>query len=239
MPVPLPPPAALDHIRNSLAVHCDDVDVLVLDECDRLLEMGFEDEVTEIVRACPVGRQTMLFSATMTARVETLAKLSLRKPVRVTADPLFDMAGRLVQEFVRIKAGREDDREALLLALATRSFSGGGALIFAIHKHTAHRLAILLTLAGLSVAELHGNLTQRQRLSALEDFREARVNFLVATDLAGRGLDISGVRVVINFEMPRELTAYVHRVGRTARAGRAGVAVTLVSEDQRRCVNAV
>lgn len=140
----------------------------------------------------------------------------------------------------------------------SRSFTGGGVLIFAVHKHTAHRLAILLTLAGLSVAELHGNLTQRQRLSALEDFREARVDYLIATDLAGRGLDIAGVRCVINFEsasscpmeewsmgrddlflahriaVPKELTAYVHRVGRTARAGRAGVAVTLVSEGQRR-----
>lgn len=97
---------------------------------------------------------------------------------------------------MRIKAGREeDDREALLLALATRSFTGGGVLIFAVHKHTAHRLAVLLTLAGLSVAELHGNLTQRQRLSALEDFREARVDYLVATDLAGRGLDIAGALV--------------------------------------------
>jgi ATP-dependent RNA helicase DDX27 len=227
------PGRVLDHIRNSMAVHVDDVDVLVLDEADRLLEMGFEAEVTEIVRSCPPGRQTMLFSATMTAKVETLVKLSLRKPVRITADPLYDMASRLVQEFVRVRAGRDGDREAMLLALLTRSFPGPGVLVFASHKRDAHRLAILLGLAGLSASELHGNLTQRQRLEALEEFRESSVDYLIATDLAGRGLDISGVKVVINLEMPRDMATYVHRVGRTARAGRAGVSVTLVSEGQR------
>ncbi len=233
------PGRLLDHIRNSPAVHCDDVDVLVLDEADRLLEMGFEAEVTEIVRSCPPGRQTMLFSATMTARVETLVKLSLRKPVRVTADPLYDMASRLVQEFIRIRPGREGDREAILLALLCRSFSGPGVLVFCGHKKEAHRLAILLGLAGLSAAELHGNLTQRQRLQSMEEFREEKVDYLVATDLAGRGLDIPGVRVVINLEMPKELATYVHRVGRTARAGRSGVAVTLVSENQRSAMKEV
>ena len=227
------PGRMLDHIRNTLAVHCDEVDVLVLDEADRLLEMGFEDEVMEVVRACPAGRQTMLYSATMTPRVESLVKLSLRKPVRVTADPLYDMATQLSQEFVRIRPGREDDREALLLALLTRSLKGSGVLVFATQKHAAHRLAILLGLAGITVGELHGNLTQRQRLAALEDFRAGAVDVLIATDLAGRGLDISGVRAVVNFEMPRDMTSYVHRVGRTARAGRSGVAVTLVSESQR------
>jgi ATP-dependent RNA helicase DDX27 len=233
------PGRLLDHIRNSLAVHCDAVDVLVLDEADRLLEMGFEDEVVEIVKACPVGRQTLLFSATMTPRVDTLIKLSLRRPVRLVADPLYDMASRLSQEFVRIRSGREGDREAILLSLVTRTFTGGGVLVFASQKHTAHRLAILLAFAGLKAGELHGNLTQRQRLQSLEDFRSGAVDYLIATDLAGRGLDISGVRAVINFEMPSELTAYVHRVGRTARAGRAGVAVTLVSEHQRAAMKEV
>jgi ATP-dependent RNA helicase DDX27 len=228
------PGRMLDHIRNSLAVHVDSIDVLVLDEADRLLEMGFEDEVNEIVKACPVGRQTLLFSATMTSKVESLIRLSLRKPVRVTADPLYDMAGRLSQEFVRIRPGHEDDREAILLCLLTRTVGvGGGTLVFTQLKQTAHRLAIVLGMAGLRVAELHGNLTQRQRLTSLEEFRTGQVDFLVATDLAGRGLDIAGVRVVVNFEMPKDMTSYVHRVGRTARAGRAGTAVTLVLESQR------
>jgi len=143
--------------------------------------MGFEDEVRELVKMCPVGRQTLLFSATMTPRVDALVALSLRKPIRVLADPLYDMAGKLSQEFIRIRPGKEDDREAMLMALVTRSFTGGGVLIFAIHKKTAHRLAILLAMAGLSAAELHGNLSQRQRLQALEDFREGKVDYLVVS----------------------------------------------------------
>lgn len=224
------PGRMLDHIRNTMSVAVDDVDVLVLDEADRLLEMGFEAEVTEVVRACPAGRQTLLFSATMTARVDTLVKLSLRKPVRITTDPLYDMAGKLVQEFIRIRPGRESDREAIVLSLMVRSFAGGGVLVFTTNRRNAHRLAIIAGLAGLKVAELHGNLTQRQRLEALENFRESKVDYLIATDLAGRGLDIAGVRAVINDDMPRDLASYVHRVGRTARAGRAGVSVTLVRE---------
>jgi ATP-dependent RNA helicase DDX27 len=233
------PGRMLDHIRNTLAVHVDEVDVLILDEADRLLELGFEEEVLEIVKSCPVGRQTMLFSATMTSKVETLAKLSLRKPVRVSADPLYDMANKLVQEFVRVRSGREKDREAILLSLCSRSFTGGGVLVFTDLKRTAHRIAILLGLAGMTCVELHGNLTQRQRLEALELFREGKADYLVATDLAGRGLDISGVRAVINMDMPRDMVTYVHRVGRTARAGRSGVAITLVSEGQRQLMKEV
>ena len=233
------PGRMLDHIRNTLAVHVDEVDVLILDEADRLLELGFEDEVLQIVKSCPVGRQTMLFSATMTSKVETLAKLSLRKPVRVSADPLYDMANKLVQEFVRVRSGREKDREAILLSLCSRSFTGGGVLVFTDLKRTAHRIAILLGLAGMTCVELHGNLTQRQRLEALELFREGKADYLVATDLAGRGLDISGVRAVINMDMPRDMVTYVHRVGRTARAGRSGVAITLVSEGQRQLMKEV
>ena len=228
------PGRVLDHIRNTPGVHVDDVDVLVLDEADRLLEMGFEAEVVEVVRSCPVGRQTLLFSATMSPRVEALAALSLRRPVRVAVDSLHDMAGALVQEFVRLRAGREGDAEAVVLALLCRSFRGAsGVLVFTGHKRQAHRLAILLGLCGVNATELHGNLTQRQRLAAMEDFRTGAADVMVATDLAGRGLDIPGVRVVVNDAMPRDLTTYVHRVGRTARAGRGGVSVTLVAEAAR------
>jgi ATP-dependent RNA helicase DDX27 len=115
-----------------------------------------------------------------------------------------------------------------VLALLHRSFTGGGILLFTRLKRDAHRLAILLGLAGLRAAELHGNLTQRQRLAALEDFRTGAADILFATDLAGRGLDIPGVRVVINDDMPKDLTTYVHRVGRTGRAGRRGTAITFV-----------
>ena len=110
------PGRMIDHVRNSAGVTVDDVEILILDEADRLLEMGFADEVEELVGACPVGRQTLLFSATFTAKVDRLAALSLRKPVRIEVDPLFDLAQRLVQDFVRVRRSRETDREAMLMA---------------------------------------------------------------------------------------------------------------------------
>lgn len=226
------PGRLLDHLINSPSVDCDDVDVLVLDEADRLLDMGFTDEVNEIVKLCPPSRQTLLFSATMTKDIEALASLSLRRPVEVSADPLFDMARTLTQEFVRLRPGREDDREPIVLALCLRGF-GNGTIVFCKRKYDAHRLALLLGLSGLAVAELHGNLSQKHRLEALEAFREGRAHILVATDVAGRGLDIRGVTTVINSDMPRDLTTYVHRVGRTARAGREGRSITLVGERSR------
>jgi ATP-dependent RNA helicase DDX27 len=226
------PGRMIDHVRNTASVHLDDIDVLVLDEADRLLEMGFMDEVEELVRMCPAGRQTLLFSATMTSEVDKLAKVSLNKPVRVSTDPLFDLADRLSQEFVRIKPSRIHDREPIVCSLLSRSFPSG-VIVFTRTKRVAHRLMILLSLLGMKCGELHGDLTQRQRLEALENFREATIDILIVMDLAARGLDIQGVKTVINFEMPRDLTTYVHRVGRMARAGRGGCAVTLIEERHR------
>ncbi|KAA0162649.1 hypothetical protein FNF31_03177 [Cafeteria roenbergensis] len=155
-------------------------------------------------------------------------------PIQARAIPVA-MAGRDVlgsAEFVRLRPGREDDREPIVLALCLRGF-GNGTIVFCKRKYDAHRLALLLGLAGLAVAELHGNLSQKHRLEALEAFREGRAHILVATDVAGRGLDIRGVTTVINSDMPRDLTTYVHRVGRTARAGREGRSITLVGERSR------
>lgn len=224
------PGRMLDHVLNAQGIHLDDVDILVLDEADRLLEMGFAEEVTQLVQACPKGRQTLLFSATMTEKVDELAALSLRRPVRVSADPLFDLAQHLTQEFVRVRD--EPDREPMFLALVTRSFRER-VIVFCSRKRTAHRLAIVLGLHDVPAAELHGDLTQRQRLEALEAFRLEQVDVLVATDLAARGLDLPVVNAVVNYDMPKQLATYVHRVGRTARAGRTGVAVSLVAGSQR------
>jgi ATP-dependent RNA helicase DDX27 len=227
------PGRLIDHVRNSQSVDLDDIEILILDEADRLLELGFMDEVKELVNFCPTNRQTMLFSATMTTSVNQLAELSLNRPVRIQADPLYDMASRLIQEFVRVKENRENDREAMVLALCTRSFKKQ-VIVFFPRKYQAHRFGILFGLCGLNAGELHGNLTQAQRLEALQNFRDGKVDYLLCTDLAARGLDISGVQTVINYAMPNDLSTYVHRVGRTARAGRGGVSVTLMSEKQRK-----
>ncbi|RLN53173.1 hypothetical protein BBJ29_001718 [Phytophthora kernoviae] len=226
------PGRMIDHLRNSKSVHMDDLEILVLDEADRLLELGFTEEVLELVRMCPVQRQTMLFSATLTSKVDQLIDLSMKRPVRISTDPLFDMAKHLVQEFVRIRPNREDDREAILLALCTRTFRTN-TIVFMETKLHAHRMMIIFGLAGIKAAELHGNLLQRERLEALQNFRDGSVDILLCTDIAARGIDVRGVHAVINYEMPKDITTYVHRVGRTARAGRNGRAVTLTSESRR------
>lgn len=232
------PGRMIDHLHNTHSVGLEDLAILVLDEADRLLELGFSNEVQELVRLCPKRRQTMLFSATMTEEVNELIKLSLVNPVRLSADPSTQRPATLLEQVIKIRPQHEADREAVLLSLCTRSFASK-AIIFSGTKMEAHRLKILFGLSGLKAAELHGNLTQAQRLDALELFRKKEVDFLIATDVAARGLDIVGVETVINFECPRNITTYVHRVGRTARAGQQGCAVTFVSERDRPLLKAV
>ncbi|XP_045804344.1 DEAD-box ATP-dependent RNA helicase 28-like [Trifolium pratense] len=232
------PGRMIDHLRNSMSVDLDDLSVLILDEADRLLELGFSAEIQEIVRLCPKKRQTMLFSATMTEEVNDLIKLSLSKPLRLSADPSAKRPTSLTEEVVRLRNMRESNPEAVLLAMCSKTFTSK-VIIFSGTKQTAHRLRIIFGLAGLKVAEFHGNLTQAQRLDALNQFRMQQVDFLIATDVAARGLDIIGVQTVINFACPRDLTSYVHRVGRTARAGRAGAAITFVTERDRSLLKAI
>jgi ATP-dependent RNA helicase DDX27 len=231
------PGRVIDHLRNSYSVTLDDLDVLVLDEVDRLLDLGFQEELEEIVKYCPTNRQTMLFSATMTTGVNDLIKLSLQRPVRVkTEGDETTVAPRLVQEFVRVR--REEDRQAMLASLVCRNFNTRSIVFFETKKE-AHDFYILMKTLDLKVCELHGNLTQPQRDMSLSQFTKGECEILIATDVAARGLDISGVQTVLNAEMPRSESVYVHRVGRTARAGKAGRAVTLVSDSRRRVLKTI
>jgi ATP-dependent RNA helicase DDX27 len=234
------PGRLLDHITNSAGVTLENVEFLVLDECDRLLQLGFQEEVHEIVKACPSERQTLLFSATLNTNVDELVKLSLKRPVRFkisgkehSNSTEVEVAERLEQEFVRVRTGNEGiNREGMLLGLLTRTYVSR-TIVFFDTKAQAHRMMILCGLCGIKCAELHGNLTQLQRLTALEEFRKGDVDILLATDLAARGLDIDRVHSVINFEMPSQVETYVHRIGRTARRGRAGKSCTLIGEGRR------
>lgn len=231
------PGRMLDHLRNSPSVSLDELDVLVLDEADRLLDLGFQEEVEELVKYCPLSRQTMLFSATMTSRVEDLIRMSLKRPVRVritgnnsdaSGSGSISFAPRLVQEFIKVRSASgavvqgsadvpgssgvdQEVVESMLLALVCRSF-GKQCIVFFEMKRNAHRFCALLALMNVKAAELHGDVTQAQRYLALEKFRTQQVDVLVATDVAARGLDIPGVQTVINAEMPRNLSIYVHRV---------------------------
>lgn len=212
------PGRLIDHVRNSVDFTLDSIEILVIDEADRILEDGFKEELAEIISFTSKTRQTMLFSATMTDSVDDLVKLSLNRPVRLFVNNNRNLASGLVQEFIRIRAGRNDlDRAAILASLVMRTYKTE-TIIFFGSKAAAHQMKIIFGLLGLKAAELHGDLTQLQRLEALEAFRDHKVDFLLATDLASRGLDIAGIRTVINYDMPRNYQQYVHRVGRTARA---------------------
>ncbi|KDE02678.1 hypothetical protein MVLG_06784 [Microbotryum lychnidis-dioicae p1A1 Lamole] len=232
------PGRLIDHVRNTPSFTMDGVEILVLDEADRMLEEGFRSELEEIIEAAPRSRQTLLFSATVTESIAQLTRLSMNKPVRVKVDQMGATAPGLVQESIErgFRSG-ERTREALLVTLCARSFATGRTIIFFRSKAQAHRMKIIFSLVGQGLQkadELHGDLTQEQRLESLKRFREGECSFLLATDLASRGLDIKGIDNVINYEMPRSIEIYLHRVGRTARAG-AG-ALTLVGESDRKLV---
>ena len=236
------PGRLIDHLENTPQFGLDSIEILVLDEADRMLEAGFEAELERIVAACPSSpnRQTLLFSASMTDNVEDLIRLALNSPVKLFVDAQGALARNLAQEFVRIRESRdtEDDRLSLMLALCSRSFHSG-CIVFVPTKQLAHKFRVILGLAGLSAGELHGDLSQGERTAALDRFKKAELDFLVCTDVAARGLDIPGVKSVLNYAMPSDYRQYLHRVGRTARAGKSGRSVSLVGETDRKTLKMV
>ncbi|KAK9474851.1 nucleolar dead-box protein [Dipodascopsis tothii] len=219
----------IDHIRNSPSFQVEDVEILVIDEADRILEEGFQTELTEILQLLPAKRQTLLFSATMTSSIKSLVQLSLHQPIRIMINPSNQVASGLVQEFVRLRK-RESAKPAILTWLLRKLDANERIMVFVARKETAHRLRIALGLMGIRVGELHGALSQEQRLAGINDFRSNKTNILVCTDLASRGLDIPRIAVVVNYDVPKTYEVYMHRIGRTARAGRQGRSVTFVGE---------
>ncbi|KAI9726504.1 MAG: nucleolar DEAD-box protein required for synthesis of 60S ribosomal subunit [Chrysothrix sp. TS-e1954] len=220
----------IDHVRNTSAFAVESLEILVLDEADRMLDDGFADELDEILRLIPRSRQTMLFSATMTQDVDKLIRVGMNRPVRLMVDAGKRTVQGLVQEFVKLKGGsnesKEERRLAYLLHLCKNVYTSK-TIVFLGSKVLAHRVKVLLSWEGVKAAELHGSMSQDQRLAAISSFRAGHSTHLLATDLASRGLDIPKVETVLNYTVPTTSTTYLHRVGRTARAGRAGIACTL------------
>ncbi len=214
-------PGRLLDLMNQGHVRLDGVTHLVLDEADRMLDMGFIRDIRRIVAALPKKRHSMLFSATMPADVEHLAQSILHQPARIDVSPPKRTAENIEQRVYFVAAAEK----RALLATLLRDSTLERVLVFTRTKHVANRLADHLGKSGFAADAIHGNKSQNARQKALERFRSGDARVLVATDIAARGIDIDNVTHVINFELPNEPENYVHRIGRTARAGAAGVAI--------------
>ncbi|KAK7076091.1 putative ATP-dependent RNA helicase ddx27, partial [Halocaridina rubra] len=225
------PGRLLDHLKNTPNFGIDGVEILVLDEADRLLDEHFEEQMKDIMDQCAANRQTMLFSATMTDKVQRLALVSLKNPVKVFVNSNTTVAKNLRQEFIRLRVNQENSRTAVLAHLVTRDFSRN-CMVFVPRKYLCHYFVIMLRFLGIEAGELHSDLKQAERLIALQKFKEGEHGVLIATDVAARGLDIKGVKTVINYMLPRTYASYVHRVGRTARAGHGGRSVSIASDKE-------
>jgi ATP-dependent RNA helicase RhlE len=205
------------------------VEVLVLDEADRMLDMGFIQPIREIAAETPATRQTLLFSATMPKEIVRLAESLLRNPVRVSVTPVASAAPLIEQSVYMVSRHTKQ----ALLEHTLEEGKIARALVFTRTKHGADRVTQRLMRAGISALAIHGNKAQNQRERALEAFRSGRSRVLVATDVAARGIDVDGVTHVFNFDLPNEPEAYVHRIGRTGRAGAKGIAISFCDSDER------
>ncbi|MGI8508326.1 MAG: DEAD/DEAH box helicase [Gemmatimonadaceae bacterium] len=221
------PGRLLDHIERQNVVF-DDLEVLVLDEADRMLDMGFAPQINRVVAEIPKYRQTLLFSATMPPEVEALARKYLRKPQVVQVGRRSMAASTVVHAVYPVPR----TRKTALLTELLKNEGMDSILIFTRTKHGADRVVRDLQHAGIQATALHGDKSQRDRTKALDDFKAGAIRVLVATDVAQRGLDVTGITHVINFDVPQEPEDYVHRIGRTGRAAQSGDAYTLMAPDE-------
>jgi len=228
-------PGRLLDLMGQGHIRLDKVSFLVLDEADRMLDMGFIRDVRKIVKALPRQRQSLLFSATMPADVERLAGEMLRDPGRVAISPKAITVDRVDQRVFFVQSA---DKRALLAKLLGDP-GLARVIVFTRTKHGANRVAQQLDRAGTAAEALHGNKSQSARQRALERFRTGQARVLVATDIAARGIDVDGVTHVINYELPNEPESYVHRVGRTARAGAAGSALSFCDPAEQAYLRAI
>ncbi len=228
------PGRLLDHLRNSYA-RLGHLEILVLDEADRMLDMGFLPDVRRILRQLPPKRQTLFFSATMPAEIAALAGEMLRNPATINLERKSAPAVGITQAVYPVP---RELKSALLAELLDRGIVAE-AIVFTRTKHRANRVAEVLERRGFPTARIHGNRSQNQRTQALDGFKTGRYRVLVATDIVARGIDVADLSHVINFDVPADPDAYIHRVGRTARAEATGDAFTFVSPDEAQDLAAI
>ncbi|HXL13389.1 MAG TPA: DEAD/DEAH box helicase, partial [Bradyrhizobium sp.] len=218
-------PGRLLDLVQSNGLKLGQVEFLVLDEADRMLDMGFINDIRKIVGKLPIKRQTLFFSATMPKDIAELAEQMLRDPARVAVTPVASTVERIAQRIIQV----DHSAKPALLAQLLKQEPVDRALVFTRTKHGADKVVKGLAKAGITADAIHGNKSQNHRERVLAAFRSGEIRTLVATDIAARGIDVDGISHVVNFDLPNVPETYVHRIGRTARAGADGVAISLVA----------
>jgi ATP-dependent RNA helicase RhlE len=228
-------PGRLKDLQQQKHVFLDKVEVFVLDEADRMLDMGFIHDVKRIITTLPPKRQSLLFSATMPPAVEEIAASLVHNPARVEVTPVATTAERIEQNVAFVDRGNK----IKLLAHLIGQHPDGLVLAFVRMKHMANKLVEQLAKHEIRAEAIHGNKSQGARQRALENFRSGRSRVLIATDIAARGIDVKGISLVVNYDLPEEPESYVHRIGRTARAGKDGMAVAFCDDSERNLLRQV
>lgn len=228
-------PGRLLDLMGQGHIKLSDVEIFVLDEADRMLDMGFMPDVKRIIGRLPHKKQSLFFSATLVPEVISLAKTLVHDPVHVTITPESPTVDRIKQSVYFID---KEHKDTFLFSLL-QDPSINRVMVFTLMKHTANKLEKTLRKQGIKAAAIHGNKSQNARIHALDSFRDGKMRVLVATDIAARGIDIDGVTHVINYDLPNEPESYVHRIGRTARAGAEGDAISLCSAPERDFLRAI
>lgn len=228
-------PGRLLDLQNQGLLSLAKIEILVLDEADRMLDMGFLRDIEKIMRLIPERRQNLLFSATFSKEIRKLANSILHNPIHIEATPENTTVDAIVQKVYRVAKNK---KTGLIIKLI-KDGNWSQVLVFTRTKHGANRLCKKMISSGISAAAIHGNKSQGARIKALAGFKQGKISVLVATDIAARGLDIPLLPHVINFELPNISEDYVHRIGRTGRAGASGEAISLVSADETSYLRAI